>query len=179
MRAARFIPTCVGNTNSAVRCCWISSVHPHVRGEYFVRVYYDRWYSGSSPRAWGIQSPCWTRHPPLRFIPTCVGNTVWPNTTARKPAVHPHVRGEYSTASLNPFHRVGSSPRAWGIPTGFIDHDFSRRFIPTCVGNTPASPILTGIVTVHPHVRGEYSSIKHEEFSKVSIAAKIYRSGTA
>ena len=53
------------------------------------------------------------------------------------------------------------------------------RFIPTCVGNTTQVNEGRGDTAVHPHVRGEYSSRKHEEFLKVIIAAKIYRSGTA
>ena len=94
-------------------------------------------------------------------------------------SVHPHVRGEYLTRRGISGTKDGSSPRAWGILLMLLVRSCLTRFIPTCVGNTILVRIVMITRTVHPHVRGEYSSIKHEEFLKVSIAAKIYRSGTA
>ena len=155
----RFIPTCVGNTDETRD--------------------YEQQENGSSPRAWGIRTPLPASPAADRFIPTCVGNTLGNGIPAATPSVHPHVRGEYK----NHLHRRrtdgGSSPRAWGIPRQALSPQGARRFIPTCVGNTPAMCAVGTACTVHPHVRGEYSSRKHEEFLKVIIAAKIYRSGTA
>ena len=34
-----------------------------------------------------------------------------------------------------------------------------RRFIPTCVGNTPGTEPTMTLMTVHPHVRGEHNMI--------------------
>ena len=112
----RFIPTCVGNTSTASAASKSSSVHPHVRGEYLRMVCSSRIPVGSSPRAWGIHVSTARYRLSGRFIPTCVGNTVISFQVSNKTAVHPHVRGEY------------------GLP---------------CWQNQYAAP-------VHPHVRGEY-----------------------
>ena len=82
---------------------------------------------------------------------------------------------------------VGSSPRAWGRPTGPYQRFADRRFIPTCVGQTRTRlpvPIprerfiptcvgqtggysMKGIpLTVHPHVRGaDDANIPHHHNS--------------
>ena len=113
---ARFIPTCVGNTARKERKHGIRSVHPHVRGEYRLGTFPPYLFTGSSPRAWGIRGRALAIRRPCRFIPTCVGNTRKWCYKRRSGAVHPHVRGEYSSASAT---------ASWG-----------PRFIPTCVGNT-------------------------------------------
>ena len=155
----RFIPTCVGNTKQGAFLWPLQSVHPHVRGEYS-----------------NIQK---SSKASLRFIPTCVGNTISTKGHNGCDPVHPHVRGEYSTTPSGWPPGRGSSPRAWGIRRCGTAAYAPRRFIPTCVGNTHSRRTAALARTVHPHVRGEYSSRKHEEFLKVIIAAKIYRSGTA
>ena len=50
----RFIPTCVGNTNELKMRRPSSSVHPHMRGEYFFLGVFKVFRVGSSPHAWGI-----------------------------------------------------------------------------------------------------------------------------
>ena len=175
----RFIPTCVGNTCRAARDRVKMPVHPHVRGEYFHVTRAEAVARGSSPRAWGIPMPLFSNLEMFRFIPTCVGNTAARIEVLEKDSVHPHVRGEYGSMTTTLSPSLGSSPRAWGIPSRPLCVLRADRFIPTCVGNTSLASCSTGRVSVHPHVRGEYSSRKHEEFSKVIIAAKIYRSGTA
>src|SRR5262245_56859883 len=71
----RFIPTCVGNTEPPRRNSFPSTVHPHMRGEHYGAVRTDGTNDGSCPHAWGtrVTVVAWGR--PLRFIPTCVGNT--------------------------------------------------------------------------------------------------------
>ena len=72
----RFIPTCVGNTFPSLIFLPLRPVHPHMRGEYFrVNIGYNA-ALGSSPHAWGILLSPLSRRSLLRFIPTCVGNTV-------------------------------------------------------------------------------------------------------
>ena len=117
MRLRRFIPTCVGTTQS-------EDINRPLAG-------------GSSPRAWGLRSRRYlarrttTVHPhvrgdydvsilpqPLlsRFIPTCVGTTSCVFVDQCAGAVHPHVRVDYGVARSNGTRR--------------------SRFIPTCVGTT-------------------------------------------
>ncbi len=154
---SRFTPTCVGNTSvcghsagrktgspprvwgirrSDIVTLVIKTVHPHVCGEYD-----------------GVLADYF---PPARFTPTCVGNTAggeWISTVYRgspprvwgippcvvippgaKP-VHPHVCGEYAA-------RISL---LWS----------SRRFTPTCVGNTTAFwPITSHLPGSPPRVWG-------------------------
>ena len=197
---ARFIPTCVGNTSGVAYRVGGLSVHPHVRGEYSCQNRIHQRPGGSSPRAWGILARMAWMPRRCRFIPTCVGNTHRSHAEKERSAVHPHVRGEYG--ELHNVHTVavGSSPRAWGIRISSSRTRAAISVHPHVRGeylmsglsarnDSGSSPRAWGIraghsflgqsCSVHPHVRGEYSSIKHEEFSKVSIATKIYRSGTA
>ena len=74
-QGGRFIPTCVGNTESERIPLGITTVHPHVRGEYCTGRGRLLLIFGSSPRAWGIRAIGNRPALQLRFIPTCVGNT--------------------------------------------------------------------------------------------------------
>ena len=69
---------------------------------------------------------------------------------------HPHMRGEYFHTSHPGMCAAGSSPRAWGIRSDSCHKLLVNRFIPTCVGNTPAQIRGHAFKMVHPHVRGEY-----------------------
>ena len=95
-KARRFIPTCVGNTRSARTAALTWTVHPHVRGEYPVLPVGIDTVDGSSPRAWGIRLSYIDAHIEIRFIPTCVGNTLAGPSLLRLYPVHPHMRGEYA-----------------------------------------------------------------------------------
>ena len=99
-RTSWFIPTCVGNTCRKSKTECRTSVHPHVRGEYVRGGAVAVEYGGSSPRAWGILKEVGQRLGINRFIPTCVGNTVYMRWECIGYAVHPHVRGEYITICL-------------------------------------------------------------------------------
>ncbi len=133
----RFIPTCVGNTvkflQQFFRVCGSS---PRVWGILAVDVCHSLLERGSSPRVWGI---LWTQQSwetLRRFIPTCVGNTVFVCVEYVDNAVHPHVCGEYSLGEKSNLRK--------------------DRFIPTCVGNTATNNTTALSETVHPHVCGEY-----------------------
>ena len=154
--ADRFIPTCVGNTVVVRGIFTQFAVHPHVRGEYITVSPMPDALLGSSPRAWGIQQT--ERRLGLldRFIPTCVGNTRTSPDCEVACAVHPHVRGEYFQNFFSPAEFGGSSPRAWGIHPQVLQRKVPLRFIPTCVGNTPSWSGGFCVISVHPHVRGEY-----------------------
>ena len=93
----RFIPTSVGNTCRRTLRSSRHSVHPHIRGEYGRKVHESWKTSGSSPHPWGIRTIIRIKWHVLRFIPTSVGNTKYKQHLFQGCAVHPHIRGEYST----------------------------------------------------------------------------------
>ena len=109
---------------------------------------------GTSPHAWGKRSAAPTVPPPLRYIPTCVGQTTDTETGEVRPSVHPHMRG--ANLSLQPltFAMPGTSPHAWGkrLRAGRIETLF--RYIPTCVGQTLILAVILISLPVHPHMRG-------------------------
>ena len=115
-RIARFTPTCVGNTFLILVEKRKRSVHPHVCGEYS--------YGG------GKQTVA------IRFTPTCVGNTQLFHRRHQPRTVHPHVCGEYDGYLAYAVTGHGSPPRVWGILALVSEAAMSRRFTPTCVGNT-------------------------------------------
>ena len=154
----RFIPTCVGNTQSAVALYTPLAVHPHMRGEYSRASCNTGRTAGSSPHAWGIQREAHAKTAESRFIPTCVGNTFISQAVGMASAVHPHMRGEYCQPVLCMSKGGGSSPHAWGIRHCRRYGQAVRRFIPTCVGNTHWPRCRRCGQAVHPHMRGEYCS---------------------
>ncbi len=111
--------------------------------------------AGSPPHAWGTREECRAICRRKRFTPTCVGNSK--NRTEHKirAAVHPHMRGELHARNRSTSSPVGSPPHAWGTrPVGSYQIR-SRRFTPTCVGNSPGSQRKHCETPVHPHMRGE------------------------
>ena len=93
---------------------------------------------------------------PLRFTPTCVGNTPCSPSRPHTSSVHPHVCGEYINPCTSKFGQVGSPPRVWGILGRRRCRLRRVRFTPTCVGNTLMVSSAPLPRTVHPHVCGEY-----------------------
>ncbi len=153
-RPSRFIPTCVGQTAASCSGRARPSVHPHVRGADGAPCAPTQARLGSSPRAWGRLELTAGDNWPDRFIPTCVGQTVWHVHSSRSKTVHPHVRGADVIVFPSIAADCGSSPRAWGRQQPERGDFASRRFIPTCVGQTlMMSPCILPS-PVHPHVRG-------------------------
>ncbi len=66
------------------------------------------------------------------------------------------MRGEYYVACVFDLHEPGSSPHAWRIYDFELVPLISKRFIPTCVENMMYLRSIGGVMTVHPHMRGEY-----------------------
>ena len=135
------------------------TVHPHMRGEYWDIECPTGGEYGSSPHAWGIPNIATSTCAGLRFIPTCVGNTLLSLFHLFVFSVHPHMRGEYESRFFLTCLYCGSSPHAWGILVPVWKMCPFRRFIPTCVGNTTAQRSSLSLPTVHPHMRGEYLTI--------------------
>ena len=88
--------------------------------------------------------------------------------------VHPHVRGEYRPQPGTGTEKRGSSPRAWGIPAGGISCCSRWRFIPTCVGNTWRFRQAILPPSVHPHVRGEYTTPCSQPCSKAGSSPRAW-----
>src|SRR3972149_4040002 len=107
-----------------------------MRGEYAVIAFNGPGIFGSPPHAWGIRAASAALDCYVRFTPTCVGNTPVEMGEYYWLAVHPHMRGEYSTYGAIFSKAAGSPPHAWGIHHQ-VQVDRQR-------------------VTVHPHMRGEY-----------------------
>ena len=113
---------------------------------------------GSSPYVWGtlyrrlfIVTIC-------RFIPICVGNSLYDSLRFFHNPVHPHMCGELCCLATSSASDAGSSPRVWGTHRVAVAHTFIDRFIPTCVGNSYRSPQLFLCLPVHPHMCGELRS---------------------
>jgi len=132
------------------------AVHPHVCGEHVFFPPISSFFIGSSPRVWGTSRSPWPWPIWPRFIPTCVGNISGLVPLISIMAVHPHVCGEHSPASIERTETGGSSPRVWG--TLFWQAVIKQvvRFIPTCVGNINQYYQTITPNTVHPHVCGEH-----------------------
>ena len=73
---SRFIPTCMGNSERKEAKYSAGAVHPHVHGELWIVPVSARVSLGSSPRAWGTRGGDDDRVGVLRFIPTCMGNSL-------------------------------------------------------------------------------------------------------
>ena len=112
------------------------TVHPHIRGAYYLLTSMDSSFAGSSPHTWGI----WGYHPRrpvrIRFIPTYVGHIFSCSPSLTTMTVHPHIRGAYFTRTLSYGPAIGSSPHTWGIywtavrkMAGFshFSYDFTRK----------------------------------------------------
>jgi hypothetical protein len=115
-RGGRAIPTCVGTTPPRVPSPAARSGHPHVRGDYAIRVCIQASEHGPSPRAWGLLLLAARGALKHRAIPTCVGTT-------RGSVMQPSIGG-------------GPSPRAWGLRGPPPGGGGGSRAIPTCVGTT-------------------------------------------
>ena len=95
-RHVRFIPTYVGHTFYR-RDGWPhGSVHPHIRGAYYLHSFSHPLNRGSSPHTWGIHTGRQTVGKGNRFIPTYVGHTKTAEENCGNCSVHPHIRGAYT-----------------------------------------------------------------------------------
>ena len=177
---ARFIPTYVGHTSRSGQGAVLPSVHPHIRGAYFIRPTYSTGSPGSSPHTWGILIMGSKTAGSSRFIPTYVGHTMVNTTDRRRDAVHPHIRGAYLARCYldddlygssphtwgipqvdvhAPDKLRGSSPHTWGIPPGQTPARPGNRFIPTYGGHTWMRRGIWPKPAVHPHIRGAYRAL--------------------
>ncbi len=136
-RAARIIPTLVGNGAPAGMRAEGCADHPHARGERGVVCAAGEEEDGSSPRSWGTVHRARDRDRRRRIIPTLVGNGLGVSRQTVIPSDHPHARGERDVDDTGDPLEVGSSPRSWGTAIRPGPGRLHERIIPTLVGNGP------------------------------------------
>ena len=151
----------MGNSDSCITHFHKYPVHPHVHGELGNTAAHHWPGTGSSPRAWGTHRTHNVAIPCERFIPTCMGNSIYSMPQFTLDEVHPHVHGELIPTFRAMAHSVGSSPRAWGTLQLLQHLLLYLRFIPTCMGNSSFSHSAISALTVHPHVHGELAGRSH------------------
>ncbi len=175
----RFIPTCAGSRAGNPNRIPSMTVHPHVRGEQFIRPSLPSCTGGSSPRARGAESNhC--RHPRwCRFLPTCAGSRGQGSRPVEPAPVHPHVRGEQVRTLDLGIKSPGSSPRARGAAKHRQHLAECPRFIPACAGSRLAgfNPAHNG--SVHPRVRGEQPLNRISGFSCHGSSPRARGAGNA
>ena len=130
-----------------------------MRGEQLRVILVERCRVGSSPHAWGTVADRLGLVLCQRFIPTCVGNSGSWGSPSGGPPVHPHMRGEQSALHNGLTADIGSSPHAWGTEFQIGYKGLIDRFIPTCVGNSHLRRSPQFVISVHPHMRGEQTTI--------------------
>src|SRR5690606_8695262 len=91
---AQFIPTHVGVSGGIGAANARLGMAGRLRPQGRVLAMLWRRLPRSSPRTWGTAAVRFVSGEPLRFIPTCVGNSRGPRSPRKRTAVHPHVRGE-------------------------------------------------------------------------------------
>ena len=89
-------------------------------------------------------------------------------------AVHPHARGEHEIAPPSGSVMAGSSPRTWGTHIFRQCAQAVRRFIPTHVGNTTSSLNWIVSISVHPHARGEHTSVMTPTLTDVGSSPRTW-----
>jgi len=134
-RRDRFIPTYMGNANRGRGMTGKNSVHPHVHGERSPCLVRLKVSFGSSPRTWGTRINDRDLRVSERFIPTYMGNASPGCGSTGTSTVHPHVHGERVNPRNGPLPAGGSSPRTWGTRVTSLYTRYTRRFIPTYMGN--------------------------------------------
>ena len=126
-------------------CRFVGAGHPHMRGDYVADGAELVQRLGPSPHAWGLPPHPWNGGGAGRAIPTCVGTT---RRLKPKPLAEP-----------------GPSPHAWGLLEKRFGRHLRGRAIPTCVGTTGQGMRPARRSSGHPHMRGDYGSMKPKRYS--------------
>ena len=109
-------PACAGNTHPKPAEASVNRAHPRVRGEYKIMKVVNLGDPGSPPRARGILIQVCRTILSVRLTPACAGNTSSDSLFSARRRAHPRVRGEYIPGFRNCSNKLGSPPRARGIP---------------------------------------------------------------
>ena len=154
----RFTPTYVGTSNFAVALLTVSSVHPHVCGDFGRPGRWAGMWSGSPPRMWGLRRVHVDLDRPTRFTPTYVGTSSKIGRQRIRASVHPHVCGDFGYMLNLHSRAIGSPPRMWGLLIITLYIDKQSRFTPTYVGTSISTATRLVLRQVHPHVCGDFFS---------------------
>ena len=130
-------------------------VHPHARGEDGKAEWSGNQLIGSPPRTWGRRYYTFFRDRRGWFTPTHVGKTSAGCRGVNADMVHPHARGEDTTAAVIAASIYGSPPRTWGRLSSLLLCVVIFWFTPTHVGKTLRRSDRPNCYLVHPHARGE------------------------
>ena len=135
-KAIRFIPACAGNRVLQGKALPLPPVHPRLCGEQFKLGTSKTQTSGSSPlvRGTGYCRKCHRRL--NRFIPACVGNSIFFSLFQTIQTVHPRLCGEQRSSLMGNTETAGSSPLVRGTAKSRQACRMFRRFIPACAGNS-------------------------------------------
>ena len=157
----RIIPTRVGTTFAGEQMPEVSGDHPHTRGDHRSPSSSFRRRGGSSPHAWGPLQDVVLEALRLGIIPTRVGTTGAHPARWRRPADHPHTRGDHASWVEYTASTTGSSPHAWGPRRAKSLGSVRGGIIPTRVGTTRRSRPSGRRSRNHPHTRGDHSVVRH------------------
>ncbi len=69
------------------------------------------------------------------------------------------MHGEYAFSQLGSSSYRGTPPYAWGIRGQFAQLYIKLRYTPICMGNTSVRSLSKVILSVHPHMHGEYPEL--------------------
>ena len=129
---------------------------------------------GLSPRVWGNRKRQLTPKPAARPIPTCVGQPPEGKPRSTTIKAYPHVCGATSHGCNEHHGRKGLSPRVWGNLDDANPFGYSKRPIPTCVGQP--SNIRPDIAPsrAYPHVCGATSDIQSHAVGARGLSPRVW-----
>ena len=131
--------------------------HPHIHGEYRLKIVIAHKTQGSPPYTWGIPRCTSLPSASRRITPIYMGNTSHYHGAKRTSEDHPHIHGEYSSFLTAATSMPGSPPYTWGIRFYFYNFDYSLGITPIYMGNTRLVAAKLNRLEDHPHIHGEYT----------------------
>ena len=121
---------------------------------------------GSPPRARGEVVYTDPETFKTRITPACAGRSHREEPPTRGCRDHPRVRGEKAARWLFPPCQIGSPPRARGEAIRKNRRNGRTGITPACAGRSALKSAQPAFCGDHPRVRGEKSSIDHENLSR-------------
>ncbi len=109
---------------------------------------------GTSPPAWGNPVVLDHARKAEGHIPTRVGEPTFSRRLLTHRGAHPHPRGGTWRRRFLRRPRLGTSPPAWGNPSGKGGGSRGCGHIPTRVGEPLLSRLASSLLGAHPHPRG-------------------------